>query len=518
MPRFNFDGWKEEVSTGKKELFPSNLTGGILLQRKELVNKLCDMLLDPGEFGGVSWNHYFRSPAGNGKSVLLMLLGREFEKRNCDVFYFEVAGLLDDYPKESYIEARRESLRQNKKLVIMVDEVQQSPDANLWTPLLKSMGNMLVIGMGIPKFDSSSPQFLRKHSPSELYFNSNSEDMEELIDVFMEEMKGRDVSRETVSEICRYVCDYTGGHMFPMLKFCEHIFHPNQSSHLEKYHYAIYFSSQKFYDSYDYDNVRGRCFSQLPLGPISEVLRCGRKVNTDMVSLDKCGYWNYKKGWFISKCLVDVIYNTLPNDSECHKESISIHDLNVSEKIERIINIGLHHMAPSDFEEPTSDMSKYEDAIGFGWAWQVKCCFPSLYIATQVQQPTGVKIKKGGKHPCIDFVFNGENDIGIELVRNGRNKECAEHVARFDGKYKRWGESGAVLNFITDDTKVKDLFESPKVPVYHFFKGENALYKGNTLLKQGVVRSLPTPPPKRGFCTMRNLGSKILTNSLKYIR
>ena len=186
-------------------------------------------------------------------------------------------------------------------------------------------------------------------------------------------------------------------------------------------------------------------------------------------------------------------------------------------KIEQIITVGLNHMEPNDFNEPIgSGLKKYEDAIGFCWAWYIKCCFPSLYIATQVQVPH--VNKSGGKNPCIDFVFNDKNDVGIELIRNGNKTVCEEHADRFEDKYKRWKSSGAILNFnITGNEKKGQLYESPKIPVYHFMKGENALYKGNKLLKQQVAK-LPTPPLNREFCTMRHLGGKILASSLKYIR
>jgi len=146
----------------------------------------------------------------------------------------------------------------------------------------------------------------------------------------------------------------------------------------------------------------------------------------------------------------------------------------------------------------------------------IKCCFPQLHMATQVQIPRVDKSR--GKNPCIDFVFNGENDVGIELIRNGNAAMCKEHADRFKDKYGRWGNSGAILNFnITGNEKKGQLYESQKMPVYHFMKGENALYKGNKLLKQQVAY-LPTPPLNRGFCTMRLLGGKILASSLKYVR
>jgi hypothetical protein len=113
-------------------------------------------------------------------------------------------------------------------------------------------------------------------------------------------------------------------------------------------------------------------------------------------------------------------------------------------------------------------------------------------VCAQVQVPPDIVIP--GKNPCIDFVFNGENDVGIELIRNGNAAMCEEHADRFKEKYVRWQKSGAILNFIViGNEKIGQLYESPDFPVYHFLKEKNALYKGNKLMKHGVSKSLPTP-------------------------
>lgn len=57
---------------------------------------------------------------------------------------------------------------------------------------------------------------------------------------------------------------------------------------------------------------------------------------------------------------------------------------------------------------------------------------------------------------------------------------CKEHADRFKDKYERWENSGAILYFNIAGAEEKgNLYETPKIPVYHFLKGENALYKGN---------------------------------------
>jgi hypothetical protein len=97
---------------------------------------------------------------------------------------------------------------------------------------------------------------------------------------------------------------------------------------------------------------------------------------------------------------------------------------------------------------------------------------------------------------------------------------CKEHADRFDNIYERWRKSCAIVNIIlSGNIKVKNLYKSKTIPVFHYLKRTNTLYKGNKIFKQRAAKDMPTPsytPIKRGFCTMS--GIKILTNSLKYIR
>jgi hypothetical protein len=115
-----------------------------------------------------------------------------------------------------------------------------------------------------------------------------------------------------------------------------------------------------------------------------------------------------------------------------------------------------------------------------------------INVYAQVPVPSG--IVTAGKKTCIGFVYNGENDIGIELIRNGNSTVCKEHADRFKEKYVRWQNSGAILNFIViGDVKIERLYNPPDFPVYHFLKEKNALYKVNKLVKKRVSTSLPTP-------------------------
>jgi hypothetical protein len=116
----------------------------------------------------------------------------------------------------------------------MIDEVHMNVFASRWVYLLKESTSTVVVGAGIPKLEGSS-QFVKKYPSFQMNFDCKSEDMEELIDVFVEQTKGRHISREIIAAICHYICEYTIGHMYPMLKFCEHIFDTAQNDYLDNY-------------------------------------------------------------------------------------------------------------------------------------------------------------------------------------------------------------------------------------------------------------------------------------------
>jgi hypothetical protein len=97
-------------------------------------------------------------------------------------------------------------------LVILIDEVHLNIIGSRWVYLLKKSISTVVVGVGVPNLDIS-PQFVKKYPSSEMNFDCKSEDMEELIGVFVEQTKGRHVSRVEIAAICHYICEYISGHM-----------------------------------------------------------------------------------------------------------------------------------------------------------------------------------------------------------------------------------------------------------------------------------------------------------------
>jgi hypothetical protein len=275
------------------------------------VEKWCNIIEESAKINTISCSHYFRSAPGTGKTIFLMLLEKELESKNSyDVYYFNHAKCLDKYTERSFIQARAKALKQGKTLVIMVDEVHHNTSSSLWNYLLKSTTDIIVIGIGIPEIEADSPHFMERYSPSEMYFDCNSEDMEELVDLFVELTKGRGISRNEIAAICHYICEYTGGHMFAMVKFCEHIlFDQAQSDHLGNY--EKYLTSKAFMDHEDYQMVRDRCFSILQdNNTIYGILYGGVYLNDYIDELFRFGYWNNnKKGRILSKCVIDIILN-----------------------------------------------------------------------------------------------------------------------------------------------------------------------------------------------------------------
>jgi hypothetical protein len=173
-----------EKKEGVKTLFCTNGFEDIVLTRHQFVS---DVILIPKDISESRCNHYFRSPYGNGKTSFLMLLGKELlENRNCSVYFIKSACDLDKYTESSFHQAREESLKEKKILVILIDEVPSNMNSGLWLYFRKTSISTVVVGVGIPKLESSS-NFFYNYSSSEMNFDCNSEDMKDLIEAFVKQ-------------------------------------------------------------------------------------------------------------------------------------------------------------------------------------------------------------------------------------------------------------------------------------------------------------------------------------------
>jgi hypothetical protein len=294
--------------------------------------------------------------------------------------------------------------------------------------------------------------------------------------------------------------------------------------------YRKYLLSKVFSGTECYKAITNRCYSEIPSH--DQFLRFLKAIPTadDITQYEKLGLWINSNSCFVSTFYKNVCFRNIPQGSsinidEKKQQIVLSRDSPVNKKIQAIVETGLQHMTAQDFVEPSGDTIKYEDPIGNCWAYYVRRFLPSLYIAGQVQvnvpyrdlsKSRQAKRKTESDTTArLDFLFNGETDVAIELVRNGeQNDENEKHWERFSEDYKEWKDRCAVLNFQMSGKKVTPI---KGANLYTFLYESNELYHGNALIRTSVA-SIPSINLKPGkpFSTLRRcapLGIRLL----KYI-
>jgi hypothetical protein len=494
------------------ELTPKNGVGCLLLPRRDLVKKCCNELMEDSQ--AVSGRNstvsaYWRGPKGSGKTTFLHLMGREMQDRDCQVFYLNNAA---DFNKtdRTFVKSLSENRSEYENtVVVMIDEVPGGVGKGFWVTLLKECKGVIVIGVGVPALDSSSPvHFECKNNPHELYiaYHFQSE-LNELVDELLRHFPEN--TREQLIPFCEVVNSFTGGHMFPTLKLCEHFLQiPDWPDHYEK---AL--RSSSLVKTEAYIEIRKRCFdAALPsLNTFVRFLQHNPTAD-DVVKYEKLGLWDSQSDQFLSSLYFNLLMNFVDNNT-WKKSGVAMlpADASSEDKIEFIIEQGLVLMENQDFSEPYAGGWSHEDRVGNMWALGVRQRVPSMYVSgqTQTKRPPrndgavnkdGSLRKNMGGEPRVDFVFNGSTDVAIELLLTGvqtkskDKKEVNKHSLRFDEAYKRWKNSCALFTFQLTGGGSDIIVPKNGVLNYTFVYEENALYKGNMLLKHGAVSKLRTPP------------------------
>jgi hypothetical protein len=148
---------------------------------------------------------------------------------------------------------------------------------------------------------------------------------------------------------------------------------------------------------------------------------------------------------------------------------------------------------------------------------------PFLYIAGQVQVNVPYEELQGKRKEKrkteadttarLDFLFNGETDVAIELIRSGeKNNENEKHWKRFSEDYKEWTGRCAVLNFQMTGKNVTPI---KGANLYTFLYDTNELYHGNVIISTSAARipSINIKKDGRPFSTLRRcvpLGIRLL--------
>lgn len=475
----------------------------MIFERREFITQVADQVLTKNVEGKFQ-SHYWSAPFGSGKSVFLQLIGRELQKRDCEVYLVPMAEDLNAYPKTFFPQLAREA--GDKTVVLLIDEVQSNLNTGHWIPLLKvPPANLLVLGVGLIRVDDSSPQFGTKFpNGGELFpIFLNESDLPEVQDKFSKLYP--DLTQSIRDEVCEKILEYTAGHIFPFVTIVEHVLQKNRKEIVDL---DRYLSSKEFLDSALFTRIKRRCFESLnsdtfTFKNIGNYLLGKNKLSYDK-DLQKFGV--VRSGLFTSPLMTNYIFRNIPSALVDNK--IALDDSGKTPHAEQIICAGLRNMKEEDFQDPNFvPRPPVENAIGFRWGQYVRGTYPNLFFAFQSRTMTDAHFGPGAK-PTIDFVFNGTLNLGIEILLNGNSKSVEEHLSRFDGKYKRYKENGIIFHIDTMKSEPTIQLEEPyqsddaKNRIYTFLKKRNVLYRGSTLVKSSVCKNLPTPPtPTRSFST-----------------
>lgn len=456
-----------------------------MFKRSHLVKRMVDTFTTKVKDSTKYSNFYFRHSVGTGKTVVLKLFGKELQQRGFVVFMVTAPG-MDEFRWGYFEELADRMAREGKQVAVLVDEVHRNVNSKHWDFLLKKAPqNLLVIGTGISDLINESPPFLDKypsmHNPT--IGQLTEEDMPEVLDHFIRQGKA-DSQWELKTKALRELLVATGGQLYPFVVLAKHLLEPERVEHLSNV--SAYLTSKTFYYTDDYVRVRKRCFdwNQTKVNLLEERLDLWSGLRTGTS--------------FISPLLVQEVFRqrseTLPSDEiklDLSGKSPSV--------VEQIIVAGLANMRPWDFEE--SDFSTLDiNERGLAFRWGV-CAGSALknqvWLTSEVV--TEERIGKAAAEPTIDFVVNGDLNLGLKLARD-RTDGAMLGMLKKIGKGGYYSRDSYLFHFVFKGT-MEDVVRQVNVfpidlqtRVYTFLKDDNALLCGTKVVRKGVVRTLPMHP------------------------
>jgi hypothetical protein len=533
----------EFPSVNNSKLFPLNGIGSKLLDREKLVSRAVQSIRDHRV------PHFYRGPAGSGKTVFLQLLGRKL-KEHGDVYWISNARDLEKLDSDKiFKEMAARAAHQKRDVFLLIDEVHVNPNSGRWTYLLKNHAlNFITIGVGISQCEGVSVAFTKKF-PSAVNRSDDGctmmmpADMNDEIEYWCDQ--GSDISPESVGIICKWVHHYTSGHFFPMFKFMEHAFSADgpftkgdRSTdgliHVKETDVSQYFCGEAFSLSVTYVDIMDRCFTSLPLSLCQAAARmfAGSLSEADIVLFDRVGFWSINRKSFFSDLLTSCLFhktaelsplktNLVPftiNNVEVHppfRVADSGPTMNIN-SLDYVIAVGLRFMDIDDFLEPTNMNSKYENSLGFSWASRIKAAISDVYMSFQTQVIPDRTTS--GANPQVDMFFNGRLNTHVELSRNAtsavltskferfaetRVVDCKEYKIGSPGPYSQW-DNYAIVNFVVSDKQELVMPSNKRYnddvytdKLYTFIKSTNTLYRGKKVISVNVVASLPSSPYRK---------------------
>jgi energy-coupling factor transporter ATP-binding protein EcfA2 len=486
-------------ASNKNVLFPKNGIPKVLCLRTKFVDEIVGNLTTE-----MIKSIYLRGPRGSGKTTLLKMLGNKL-KEHGDVHWIDSA---EDLNNLTDIRSLKNLINQAKgrNMYFLVDEAHTNKDSGKFVRLLKrSPKNVFVIGAGIETFNAASAVFFDNYPSSRMMVQN--EDLSELVAYFSGD---KTEHLENVRTICSYLLEFTGGHIFPLVKLCEYFLGSQQSFDLDSVKKDL--AGKDFIESEVFDEIKDRCYQSVDerISDAADALFSARITSNGLRDLKKIGYWDEGKGQLISLLLTWSLFG-LKKPTKVSPELIGQYDgkklgeykslfgdfsdreLKQMLDVEKIIIAGLKNMEISDFYEPDGITVSYENPIGFRWSVYAQAAISNIYMHPQTQ----ATIDKGrGARPTTDFYVNGTLDTAFELARDCDSNAIEMKLKRFTekvGGHRQWENNFCILIFQLKKTAVDVPANCDKYKhrIYTFVKDKNALYRGNTEICKNVCKALP---------------------------
>jgi hypothetical protein len=240
-----------------------------------------------------------------GKSCTLALIGAQLVKNGCTVYSFAILNELSHDHVSQIFEAAKDK---SKTIAVLVDEIDSSVGAGNLKKLLKSVvPNLIIIGAAVPtrvKSDNTA-NFRSKVSMSALTLKKDDPDYNQLVHFFSGELCRRTTSVKlgVFVEICDFLLEYCGGHLYPLMTLLAHISTELSVEHLQSIRaFKEYFFCQQFENGAIYNDIVGRCFDHDSDTKIAaERILKGVNETGDIAIIDRFHWWNNDKNDFISR-------------------------------------------------------------------------------------------------------------------------------------------------------------------------------------------------------------------------
>lgn len=458
----------------------------ILLPRQRLVDDCFRSLKNQLKKKTIA-STYISGMRGSGKTSFLQLLAIKFSQSGIPTYFFSsmsdfncVPLIEHHFPKEK-----------NATVVIFIDDVSEDAEYmyGYIIGFLKHPDSLpcqvVVVGAGAPTAPIDGFSNVIR---SEFLLTDDGEEMTQLMNYWAE--RRPDMDRSVLEQICKYVRYYCGGHLLSTAKCMEFAFDnptwKDEGGTANLLTFKKHFLSEAFTRHRTYKEVIRRCFGH----PIDkELLKASLGVLRSVGSVSLL--WQY--GWwteqgFVSPLVRSYILSCVKYEnsvSEAFRNQFALRmAADELEKVETLIVTGLQNMLSQDFEWDRNCITYAScrvDGLSSAWAIAIKKCISGVSF----------HFRSRAKSQHTDFHCSGCVDCAIVILLDAVNNNLTEYASGIRTE-QYLCESWCILNFALSNPLVLPDDASTHSRIYTFVQSENALYQGNTLIKQPAVERLPS--------------------------